>query len=402
MAVTWIKRLALGVFVIAIIAGFYLALRPKPILVDAAAVIDGPMTVTVDQEGETRVKDIYVVSAPIAGYLDRQRLEEGDAVQANETVVASIHPLSPPLIDRRTEVELRAAVEAAKSAVTFADAQYKQAEADLRLAQSNLQRAEQLSQTSIISQKALDQATNDLSVKAAALDSAKANIGLRQAELASAEAKLMPLDGTFRSPSGADCCVRVTAPVDGVVLKVLVKSEQAVSGGTPLAEIGDPHDLELVVDLLSADAVRIKPGDHAAITDWGGDHPLDATVRRIDPAAFTKVSALGIEEQRVNVILDLDKPETALSQAYRVYARLAVWRSGKALQVPIGALFRDKGEWSVFRVSDGRATLTKVSIGHMNDETAEVLSGLSKGDSVVVHPSDTLADGGLVEQRTTE
>lgn len=402
MASTWIKRLALGLFAVAVIAGFYWALRPKPVLVDAATIADGPMTVTINQEGKTRVKEIYTVSSPIAGYLDRSRLEEGDAVKANETVVASIHPMSPPLIDRRTEAELRAAVDAAKSGVALAQVQYKQAEVDLTLARSNLRRAEQLAQTSIISQSMLEQTTTEVQVKQAAVDSAKANIQLRQAELANAQAKLMPFDGTFQSPTGGDCCVRVKAPINGVVLKLLVKSEQAVTPGTPLAEIGDPHDLEIVVDLLSADAVRIRPGDHAVITDWGGDHPLQATVRRIDPAAFTKVSALGIEEQRVNAILDLDKPEPELGQAYRVFARLVIWRSDHALQVPIGALFRDQGEWSVFRIEDGKARLAKIKVGHMNDEHAEVLSGLEKGDRVIVHPNDTLKDGSPVEERKTE
>jgi len=402
MRYTWIKRIGWGLFVLAVAAGFYLALRPKPIPVDAASAMTGPMTVTIDQEGYARVHDVYTVSAPIAGYLDRQRLEEGDRVKANETVVASIHPLAPPLIDKRTQAELSAAVDAAKSAVALAQAQYEQAQTALSQSRSDLQRAEQLSTTSTISQRALEQAANDADLKQAELDSAAANIELRRAELASAQAKLLPYDGTFRSPAARDCCVRVTAPVDGVVLKVLVKSEQAVASGTPLAEIGDPHDLELVVDLLSADAVRIKPGDHATITDWGGDHPLAATVRRIEPAAFTKVSALGIEEQRVNAILDLDRPEAGLSQAYRIYARLAIWRADNALQVPIGALFRDKGEWSVFRIAGHRAALTKVSIGHMNDETAEVLSGLSEGDRVIVHPNDTLADESRVEQRTAQ
>jgi HlyD family secretion protein len=401
MASTWIKRLALGVFAVIVAAGFYWALKPKPVLVDAVTVTDGPMTVTINQEGKTRVKEIYTVSSPIAGYLDRSRLEEGDSVKANETVVASIHPMSPPLIDRRTEAELRAAVDAAKSGVALAEVQYKQAEADLTLSMSNLRRAEQLARTSIISQSMLEQTTTEVQVKQAAVDSAKANIQLRKAELANAQAKLMPFDGTFRSPTGQDCCVRVKAPVNGVVLKVLVKSEQAVTAGTPLAEIGDPHDLEIVVDLLSADAVRIKPGDHAVITEWGGP-PLQATVRRIDPAAYTKVSALGIEEQRVDAILDLDKPEPELGQAYRVYARLVIWRSDHALQVPIGALFRDKGAWSVFRIEDGKARLTKIEVGHMNDEHAHVLSGLKAGDRVIVHPNDTLSDGSLVEERKTE
>lgn len=200
-------------------------------------------------------------------------------------------------------------------------------------------------------------------------------------------------------PKGESCCVNLVAPVDGTVLSMLVRSEQAVSAGTRIAEIGDTSDLEIVVDLLSADAVRIHPGTRALIKDWGGEEALAATVRRVDPAGFTKVSALGIEEQRVNAVLDLDQPEKGLGHAYRVFAEIAVWECDRCLQVPIGALFRSGARWSVFVVANDRLQRTEVDIGRMNDEVAQVLGGLAAGAAVVLHPGDTLEDGSLVAPR---
>ncbi|MGE0584706.1 MAG: efflux RND transporter periplasmic adaptor subunit [Flavobacteriaceae bacterium] len=389
----------IGIAVIVLIAGgFWLALRQQPVLADLAEAVTGPMTVTINQEGRTRVREIYTVSSPIAGHLSRTTLDVGDRVEANETIVASIHPLDPPLIDRRAQAELRAAVEAARSAVVLAQAERERAKAALDLAAGDLERAESLSRTSVISQRALEKAVADRTLAEAQLRSAEATIKVREAELESAEARLLQPSDVSKDAS-SDCCVNLTSPSDGVVLEVLTKSEQAVTAGARIATIGDPSDLEIVVDLLSSDAVRIRPGMKAQITDWGGDSDLPATVRRIDPSGFTKVSALGIEEQRVNAILDFDAPAPALGHGFRVYARLAVWRGEDILQVPISALFRHDGAWSVYRVAEGKAILTGVEIGHMNDDVAEVTKGLKTGDLVIVHPSDEIADGRSVEHR---
>ena len=393
-------RIGLAALAAIVGAGLYVALREQPVSVDAAPVIEGPMIVTIDQEGVTRVRNVYTVSAPIAGHLDRTLLEEGDPVEANRTVVASIHPMDPPLIDRRTEAELLAAIEAARSGVAQAELEHQRALSALEPAEADLERAVRLFGSNIVSERDLQRATTEVALQEAQVKSTEARIRQRQAELNSAKARLMRPGDEILDIKGRECCVEVTAPIDGIVLSVRVKSEQAVAAGTPLAEVGDPRDLEIAVDLLSEDAVRIRPGLKATITDWGGEENLDATVRRVDPSAFTKVSALGIEEQRVNAVLDLDRPEPLLGHGYRVFARLAIWRSEKALQAPIAALFRTSGNWAVFRIVDDRAELVPVEIGHLNDESAEVTAGLSRGDRVVLHPSDTLDDGGLVAPRT--
>lgn len=394
-----IKWLGIAAVIGAIAAGIYIALREQPVLVDIATATEGPMTVTIDQEGVTRVRNIYTVSAPIAGHLARTALEEGDIVEANKSVVASIRPLDPPLIDRRTEAELLATIEGARSGIAQAELEHQRALSALALAKSDLERATRLSKSSIISKRALEKAITDVDLQEAQVKSTEARIRQRQAELNSAKARLMQPGDVVLDTADRDCCIEVTAPIDGIVLSVKVKSEQAVSIGAPLAEVGDPGDLEIAVDLLSEDAVRIRPGLKAEITDWGGDRNLEAVVRRVDPSAFTKVSALGIEEQRVNAVLDLTEPEPLLGHGYRVFARLAIWQTENALQVPIASLFRTNGNWTVFKLDGDRVALTEVEIGRLNNEMAEVQAGLSAGDRVVVHPNDTLGDGSLIGLR---
>lgn len=394
----WIKRVLAVVAVGAIVAGFAYALREKPQLVDVGTVTRGPMRVTVSQEGITRVREVYAVSAPIAGHLSRTVLDEGDAVRAGVTVVAAIHPLDPPLIDSRSQAELVAAREAARAAVSMAEIDLKRLQSDLQFSRDNLERAKALAKTNFLAQSALQKASTDVEVLEAQIASAEAAIELRKAELASAEARLIPPSDPNRKPE-TSCCVHLTAPVDGVVLSVFARSEQPVAVGTKIAEIGDPRDIEVTVDLLSSDAVRIAPGSPAEIFDWGGDKILAARVRRIDPAGFTKVSALGIEEQRVNLVLDLDDKDPRLGHGFRVYARLTLWQSEDTLRLPISALFRDGQDWSLFAIRDGRARQVAVEIGQMNDEVAELTGGLAEGDRIILHPSDMVSDGTLVEAR---
>jgi HlyD family secretion protein len=396
---TWTKRLFLLLGAAVIAGGLYVAMRPRPTLVDIATVKEGPMEVSVEEEGVTRVREIYAVSSPIEGHLDRLALEEGDPVEANKTVVASIHPLEPPFINERTRTELVAAIEAARSAVALAKVERARALTALELAQSELRRTEKLAQTNIVSQSTLEKAQSDVDLQKAQVESADATIRLREAELASAKARLTQPGDISQTPKGSDCCINITAPVDGVVLKVIAKSAQAVVPGTKIAEIGNPRDLEILVDLLSSDATRISPGAKVRITDWGGEGELQARVRKIEPAGFTKVSALGIEEQRVNAVLDLDETPPSLGDGYRVLAHLVVWSSDNVLQVPIGALFRSNGDWSVFKVVDGIAHIQPVEIEHLNDRDGEVLGGLENGDQVVLYPSDVLEDGGSVDVR---
>lgn len=395
----WAKRAGALLVVAAIIGVFAYALREKPQPVDATQVTRGPLDVTIAQEGETRVRDVYAVSAPIAGHLARTVLEEGDRVTADETVVAAIHPLDPPLIDRRSEAELVAARDAARASVRMAELESQRLQSDLQLAKDNLDRARRLANTQFLAESALQRAQTEMEVLSAQLESAQAAIALRRAELASAEARLTQPDSVITARARG-CCVSLTAPVDGVVLSVFARSEQPVAVGTKIAEIGDPSDLEVTVDLLSSDAVKVTPGTKARIIDWGGDKDLQAVVRRVDPAGFTKVSALGIEEQRVNLVLDLEDKDPRLGHGFRVYVRLTLWHSDDSLQVPISALFRTGRVWSLFVMREGRARQVEVEIGQMNDEHAEVLGGLEEGDIVILHPSDTLADGSLVEPRS--
>ncbi len=393
----WVKRGVMVVGAAAIAAAFIYALEEKPVMVDMAEASRAPMKVIVREEAQTRVRDVYTVSAPIAGNLDRIVIEEGAKVKAGETVVAAIRPLDPPLIDERSRAELTAARDAARAGVAISRVDLKRAQTGLDQARSDLERAKKLATTSIIASSTLQKANTALQESEAQVQAALATIALRQAELATAEARLIsPENQNLNDPSG--CCVDIAAPVDGIVLNIFAKSEQPVQAGMKIAEIGDPSNLEVVAGLLSSDAVKVKPGSSAEIVNWGGE-PLKATVRRIDPAAFTKVSALGIEEQRVNAILDLDETDPRLGHEFRVYADIAVWQADDVLQVPIAALFRVGDKWTVFLVRDNRAAETPLEIGHMNNVSAEVKGGLQPGDKVILYPSDTLSDGSLVGAR---
>jgi HlyD family secretion protein len=393
----WPKRIAAGACLALVAGGAWWALREQPAQVDIATIAQGPMKVTIRQEGVTRVSDIYAVSAPIAGHLSRTVLEEGDRVVAGTTVVAAIHPLDPPLLDRRTEAELLAARDAARSGVGIAQSELRRAETALALAEDQLTRALKLFEPGVISESALQKVTNDMALQKAAVETARETVGFRQAELASAEARLA--QPSSAASDDAPCCVTLLAPINGTVLAVRARSEQAVGAGTVIAEIGDTSQIEIVVDLLSADAVRIGPGTRTDIVEWGGDRTLSASVRKINPSAFTKVSALGIEEQRVSAILDLNDRDTRLGHGFHVVAELDIWRCESCLQVPISALFRSGEQWRVFRLSDGRLHEQNVEIGRMSDVTAQVLTGLSEGDVVVVHPSDALSEGSLAQPR---
>lgn len=396
----------------AVVAAAVWALRPSPILVDTAVVDAGPMRATVDEEGKTRVKEIYIVSAPIAGRFLRSALEAGDAVERERTVVAVVQPTDPGLIDVRTRKDLEAQVEAAQSAVRLAEAEVEQARSELVFAEKDLERARTLAPRHAVSKRDLEKAVHDVEVRKAALSRALAGVDYRKRELASAKARLIspldlvpkPTDGPPRetASTGPLCCVQVRAPASGRVLRMLAKSEQVVPAGTPLVEIGDPQDIEIVVEMLSTDAVKIREGAAATIEGWGGTEAIPAVVTRIEPGGFTKISALGIEEQRVRVILDFKgAPEAwrSLGHDFRVYARVTSWASDSVLRVPLSALFRQGDAWAVFRVVDDRAVLTRIDVGHRNREVAEVVSGLEAGERVILHPSDRVHDDVAVEER---
>lgn len=390
----WLKYLFAGAVSVAIGFALYEALRQKPVPVDTAAVTAGPLTVTVDEEGMAEFRDIYTVSAPYAAKTERSPLHVGDRLESGRSLIATLHPIEPSFIDTRSERELNAAVGVANAAVELAVNELDMAAADLRQAESDRRRAERLRENNTISAAALETATTNVQIKQATLQRAESQVTLRQSELASARARLIQ-PGDVLAGSTSDRCVPLLSPIDGVVVSVPIESEAVVPTGAALAEIGDPRRLEVVVDLLSSDAVRVREGAEAIITDWGGPD-LPARVRRIEPTAFTKVSALGIEEQRVNVRLDIlsaDEATLLPGHRYRVVVKIVLWRGEDVRRLPLGALFRTGDRWSVYAVEDRRAALRMVEIGHRDAETAEVIDGLETGSCVILFPSDLIADG---------
>lgn len=402
---TWIKRTLIGAIALAIIGAFIYALSPKPVLVDTALVNRGALKVTVDEEGETRIREIYVVSSPLDGRVLRSPREVGDVVVKDKTLLAIIEPGDPSFLDIRTRRELEAVVAAAEASVILTESEIDRAESELEFAQSDLKRARSLAQRGTISERTLEKAALDVQTRQASLAQARANLTLRHRQLDSAKARLIGPEQKKDKAKDGSCCVEVHAPVDGRVLRIDKESEQIVKAGEPLLRIGDPKDLEIVVDLLSTDAVKVKAGADARIEGWGGPKPLIAKVRRVDPAGFTKVSALGIEEQRVNTILDLTSAREdlpTLGHDFRVFVRITVWSAKDVLKVPLGALFRQGNEWAVFRVVDGTALLTPVKIGQRNAHMAEIINGLETGARVILHPSDRVSGGTSVEERLDE
>ncbi|MEQ1801964.1 MAG: efflux RND transporter periplasmic adaptor subunit [Gammaproteobacteria bacterium] len=348
--------------------------RPQPIPVDLAEIATGPIQVTVSDEGETRVKDVFVVSAPLSGLMRRIELKAGDTVAAQKTVVARIAPSDPNFLDVRSEREARAAV--------------RRAEAERDFAQAELKRYRQLAGQGVVSANDRDAAERRAQTAAAALEEARARL---------------TGPSVARRRAGPDCdCVDVYSPVSGSVLRVMQESEAVVASGAPLIEIGNPGDMEIVVDLLSTDAVRVEAGQRVLIEAWGGGPPLNGTVRRVEPFGFTKVSALGIEEQRVNVIIDFTDPAdlwARLGHGYRVEPRIVLAEAPSVLKVPQAALFREQGQWAVFVDDGGRALLRNVELGLENGLEAQVLKGLTAGENVVLQPGGRITAGVALKPR---
>ena len=391
------KRLLLWApLLLLVVAAMAWLLRPQPVPVDLATIETGLLRVTVDEEGRTRVRDVYTVASPIRGRLQRIRAEVGDPVVAGETILARIEPVDPGLLDLRSRREFEAAASAAEAALALVDAEIERVRAELDLARAELVRARALLRTNTVSQAVVDRRASEARALEAALNEALARRQMRQFELETARARLIQPGDERRLTIAEDgCCVPVTSPVTGVVLAVLEPSETVVDPGRSLIEVGDPRALEVVVDVLSRDAVRISVGAKATIESWGGE-PLDATVRRIEPTGFTKVSALGVEEQRVNVVLDPAPPLDGwarLGHGYRLEARITVFEAADAVRVPLSALFRDGQRWAVFAVEDDRARLRHLEISARDRTTAMVTDGLAPGEQVVLFPAERIADG---------
>lgn len=385
----WGRLVSIAV-ILALAFGVGWALWPRPISVETAVVGTSDLQVTVEEDGTSRIREIFHVSVPVTGRLTRVSLHAGDSVSEGQTL-ASIQPVDPGLLDERSRRIAEAAAQAALAGISVAEAGLAQAEANSNFAQAELERTTTLAERGLVSTQAEDRVILTAQTAEKGVEAARATLLMHQRELESAQAAL--IEGGS-SATGA-CCVDVTAPASGRVLSVFTESEQVMQPGTPLMDIGDPDDLEVQVDVLSNDAVRIAEGASATIEDWGGE-PLRAEVVRVDPMAATKVSALGIEEQRTGVTLRfLDGPETrpALGHGYRVTARIVVWEGKDLVTIPLGALFRTGEEWSVFVVEDGVARLRRLALGQRNTEHAEVVSGLEFGETIIIHPGDNVADG---------
>ncbi|MEZ5385821.1 MAG: HlyD family efflux transporter periplasmic adaptor subunit [Prosthecobacter sp.] len=389
-------RLLLWTVFVLTAAALAWAFRPQPVEVDVAVIQRGPMMVTVDHEGRTRVKDRFVISAPLSGRLQRAVLKPGDPVVAGETVVALIEPTDPELLNPRALAQAEARVKAAQAAVLQAEPNVQRAHSAWDLAKIELDRTSGLVPSGGAPRSKLDEAAHREQAAREELHAAEFAKKVAEFELELAKAALLyskPSDNATGEDQGPRMAIR--SPITGRVFRVIQESSKVVTPGEPLIELADPTNIEIEVDVLSTDAVKIHPGTRMIVDHWGGDTILEARVRTVEPSAFTKVSALGIEEQRVNVIADfVDPPEkrSALGDGYRIEARLVVWESEDVLIAPAGALFREGGEWSVFALRDDKAVLQKVKLDHRNDLQAEVLEGLAKGDTVVLYPSDKIAD----------
>jgi HlyD family secretion protein len=390
--------------VIAIIALLIIALLawgfwPQPVMVEAVAVKSLPMAVSVEEEGRTRVIDRYIVSAPVDGVACRVQLDVGDAVTRGQ-VLLGITPLESQVLDARSRARAEARVAAAESALSAAREQASAAAADEEFASTELERLRPLLSEGLISRESFDKAQTLAKTSAAASRSASFNVEVASYDLEAARTTLQYSAATTSDAPAERVPVR--SPIDGRILKVHHECEGPVGTGEPLFEVGDPSALEVEVDVLSADAVKIKPGMAVLFDRWGGDQPLQGLVRNVEPIGFTKISALGVEEQRVLVISDFTSPPEqwqSLGDGYRVEAQFVLWQQDDVLQVPSSSLFRYQQGWAVFVIEADRAVRRVVEVGQRNGLSAQVLNGLKQGEQVVNHPSDAVEDGVSVKQR---
>lgn len=399
------KYLTISVIVLlAVLLTF--AFWPRPLMVDMGEVVRNHLVITIDEEGKTRVHDSYIVSTPVAGRLLRVHVEPGDQVIEKESVVAEMLPQIPAALDVRSLAEIRADIAAAEAALRTARADHNKAAADKKLAEAELGRTARLEKSKLMSRSELDLALRQAHAAEAALKAAQATIAMRKAEIDNARARLIGLnDNDLVNHSGgrAEKIFSLHAPVTGQVLRLFQESESTLAAGTPVMEIGNiESDLEVVVELLSSDSVQVFPGNRVVFTGWGGPGNLKGVVQRIEPWGFTKVSALGVEEQRVNTIIRFTDPQHAwkkLGHGFRIEAKIVVWEKPSALVVPSSALFRLGRDWAVFQVLDEKATLRRVEIGQNNGVEAQVSDGLELGNRVILYPSSALTDGTRVAER---
>lgn len=391
------KRILNAIVLVIVAAGVFVLitiwLRPKPMKVDVAKAVRGRMRVTVDGEGKTRVRDRYVVAAPVAGRLRRITLRRGDAVETGQ-VIAQIDSLPLTPLDPRQRAEAIGRVNAAKDAKREVDKMIDRSKALYDQARRDCERCEILARSGDISRQELEKAQTAVATSFREYEAARSRAESASHEVEVASAALL---AASQSTTPVRAAVKVQAPTRGKVLRVVEESERVVVAGAPLVELSNPSMLEVVIELLSTDAVKVSPGAHVFIEEWGGSEALEARVRTIEPSAFTKVSALGIEEQRVNVVADLTTPSAALGDGYRVEGRIIVWQADNVLQVPVSALFRRGESWCLFVVENGEASLRQIEVGQRTPFEIEVKSGLDEGAQLIIHPSNQIQEGMRIE-----
>lgn len=392
-------RIGILLLGLAVAAGLAYGFLPRPALVDVASAERAPLAVTVEEEGKTRVTERYLVSAPMSGYARRIDLKVGDAVTRGQ-VLAVLEPARSDALDPRSRAQARAQVSAAEAALAAARENARAATASAQLARLELERSEKLVQANFLSKQAVDQARTNMSRTQAAQRAAEHQVGVARFELDTARAALAR-SAALQSGGPAET-LSVRSPVQARVLKVVHESEGTVQAGQPLIEIGNPETLEVEVEVLSTSAVKIVPRSKVILDRWGGAQPLQGTVRVVEPAGYTKISALGVEEQRVRVIVDFTSQREAwqrLGDGYRVEAVFVVWEGADVLQVPTSALFRHNSGWAAFVVQDGRARLRVLQVGQRTGLRAQILAGIKAGEQVVTHPDDKIKDGARVRAR---
>ena len=386
--VMWNVRLAVG---LVLVGGIAWALRPRAIVVETAKATRSVLEATVTAEGKTRVRDLFVVAAPVDGELERIPFKAGDTV-SSETVIARVWPVAPRPLDVRSRAEALAVVSAARAAIERAEATEKEAVGALTHAESQLATARTLSSAGAAAPKDFEHAEHEVEIRRQAVQASRAALNMARADLVRANAAAaVSTEQTGRTVTP------VHSPASGHILRVLRESAGPVAAGTPLVQLGNVVAIEIVADFLTTDAMWVKPGAKAIIRDWGGAEALTARVRQVDPGAFTKVSALGLEEQRVPIVVDLvgDRPST-FGNDFHVNVAIVVWTGQNVLTIPSTALFRSGESWAVFVVRDGRAQLRRVIVGKSDDTKSVVEKGLDAGEEVVLLPSDVLQDGSPV------
>lgn len=392
-------RIGITLLALAIAGALAYGFAPRAIVVDAVAAVSAPLAVTIEEEGKTRVMERFVISAPVAGYARRIDLHVGDAVQAGQ-VLAQLEPARSDALDPRARAQMQAQLNGAQAAVAAAVENARAAEAQATLAQQELGRAESLRKVNFVSEQSLDRARTEVSRTQAIKQASLHSVNMAKYELEKVRATLA---NTAKLAAGKSAeTLNVRAPVAARVLKVMHESEGLVQPGQSLLEIGNPETLEIEIEVLSTQAVKIAPGAKVLLDRWGGDATLQGAVRMIEPTGFTKISALGVEEQRVRVIVDITSPREVwrrLGDGYRVEARFVIWEGKDVLQIPASALFRHNQGWAAFVVANGRAVLRPLEIGQRAGLTVQVLSGIKPGEQVITHPEDKIKPDGRVKVR---